>query len=103
MILDHQLKIKFSEAGGFAGLTKNLKIDSSRLTTNEIHTIRHLLRESHFFDLEIPQENVFPDAVNYRILVEDLGQKKELNFHSGNMPKELEELVSYLSDKASYK
>ena len=52
------MKINFRQSGSFTGLTKFLEIDSDEITNQEAKSLKSLVDQSRFFNIEEPAHRV---------------------------------------------
>lgn len=102
--MDYQMKIKFVQSEGFAGIDLNLELDSNSLPSDEARTLRSMLENSRFFDLpsSSPTPDQGADYLEYEISVESEGKNHTVETTDITMPQDLHPFVAYLRQKALY-
>lgn len=94
--------ITLRQTGGFAGLTREVTLDSRELAEDERGKLSGLIAQSGVFTVVVETTAPFPDGLNYELIVDGDAGRKSLSFHTGNCPKELLQLVDFLNERASY-
>lgn len=94
------MKIRYREAGGFAGLSRGVDIDTGALSEEEARRIHVLvdragLRSAH---AEGPAEA--RDLMGYEIVVEEEKGRTALRFDDASIPPTAEELLAFLQARA---
>lgn len=96
------MKIQLTRSGGFGGVRLSAALDTDLLPDGEAAKVRRLVSESAFFEqpssLKSPSPG--PDRFQYRLSVEEGGEKKEIETDETGMPEALRPLIDYLIDQA---
>jgi hypothetical protein len=101
-ISEEMMNIKFRQTGGFAGLTKAIEIDTTKIPPNEAEVLKLMLDRASFFEMSVPSPGAMPDREQYTLSVESEGRSRQLQLGASNLPAQLRELVDYLSKQAQY-
>ena len=96
------VKIEFRQSGGFAGLTKYLKIDSDEITAEELKSLESLVDQSKFFYVEEPVHITKPDEEQIYINIETEKRSRSMFMGRSELNDELKPLVKYLTKLARY-
>ena len=96
------VKIYFERTGGFAGIRTSASLDTDKLPPNESEQIHNMCNDMNFFNLPSKSESKSgaADLFHYKITVESKDGKHTVEATDMSMTPELENLVSFLSDKA---
>lgn len=93
------VKVKFRQSGGVAGLLKGCDLDSSVLSQADAEELRKLLAEG----LPIPDassENL-RDAAEYELAVTIDGQSKNYRFATGTVAERVKPLLKFLRQRST--
>ena len=92
------MKIGFERSGGFAGMVKSKKIDTSTLPNSEFNQLRQLLETSDFFRLpaKITDSTPQADRFEYQVTVEDNGNKHTVTVGEKAISGKLKPLLDWL-------
>ena len=95
----------FERSGGFAGMTIKTEIDSKSTDPVEADSIRHLVNQSNFFEVQITDTLPagLPDQFNYKIKVESGNKSREIELTDSTIPVDFHPLIRYLVQKARSK
>jgi hypothetical protein len=97
------VRISFIQAGGFAGVSRGVELDTSTLAEAEARQITQLVEN---LEKATPVAGgdaaggPRPDAASYRIRVEEGGRAREHTLRDGSMSEPAAELVRFLSSRA---
>ncbi|MCJ8280639.1 MAG: hypothetical protein MJK14_12255, partial [Rivularia sp. ALOHA_DT_140] len=83
------MKIKFSQTGGFAGLTRGCELDTQSLPTDEAAKLQSLVEESGILQSQSSNSNTSNarDAFNYNITIEtNDGDEQTISYDDLNQP-----------------
>jgi hypothetical protein len=97
-----EMKIKFRQTGGYAGLVKSIEIDSEQVSMEEAQRLQSLVDQAAFFDLPDPGQQVMPDEEQYWITIESIGRSRGISMGRSSVPTALKALINYLADQAKY-
>lgn len=103
--VDHELRIRFIQEGGLAGLRSVYEADGTSLTASEVSDIRSMLYESEFFDLpdEVGNGEPIPDLFHYTVWVAVGRRNKTATTYDGTGPHAspaLMKLIEWLKQKS---
>jgi hypothetical protein len=99
------MKIYFEESGGFAGIDRNISINSDSLHPEEASELQRIVDNANFFDL--PSEPAAAplrgaDYLEYKITIETNDNKKySIKTTDLTMPHNIGPLIRYLRQKAA--
>lgn len=96
------VKIYFERTGGFAGMRTSASLDTDKLPPNESEQLHDMCNNMDFFNLpskSTPTSGT-ADIFRYKITIESKDGKHTVETTDMSMTPELENLVSFLSDKA---
>ena len=96
------MKIEFRQSGGFTGLTKFLEIDSDKITPREAKSLKSLVDQSMFFNIEEPAHRIMPDEEQFFINIEANGRSRSIFMGKSELTDDLKPLVKYLIGRAKY-
>ena len=96
------MKINFRQSGSFTGLTKFLEIDSDEITNQEAKSLKSLVDQSRFFNVEEPAHRVTPDEEQFFINIETEGHSRSIFIGKSELTDDLKPLVKYLTRRAKY-
>ncbi len=99
--MDEHITIHFERSGGFAGMSRRLKIDSNDLSQSEADELQAILEKS---DLAGAQQHVapasnMPDRFSYNLIIEKADKKYEMTFGESSVPAGIQPLFQYLNMK----
>ena len=95
------MKIYFERTGGFAGLRLAINLDLEFMPAVEADSLQKLIDEANPFNIPEPETKPsIPDSFQYKIIVEQKGKQRTLQFEDGSIPIELQPLVNDLSLRA---
>jgi hypothetical protein len=96
------MKIKFRQSGGFTGLTRSIEIDLNEITVQEAESLKSLVDQSRFFNLQEPVNHAMPDEEQIFINIDMKGRSKSIFLGKSELPVDLKPLVKYLLKRAKY-
>lgn len=95
------VKIYFERTGGFAGMRTSASLDTDNLPPNESERLHDMCNNMDFFNMpsmSTPKSGA-ADFFRYKITIESKDGKHTVETTDMSMTPELENLVSFLSDK----
>lgn len=86
--VDGELRVRFIQEGGLAGLRSVYEADESSLTAGEVSDIRSMLDESEFFDLpdRVRNGEPIPDLFQYMVWVAVGRRNRSVTTYDGTGP-----------------
>ena len=95
------MHISFERSGGFAGMTIILTVETASLSTDAAAQLCNLVAAADFFHLpaEIPTP-VQPDRFQYKVAIEENGQKHIVTVGEAGVPDTLRPLLEWLMEAA---
>jgi len=95
------MKIYFERTGGFAGIRTSASLDTDTLPPNESEKLHDMCNNMNFFNMPSKYESKSgaADLFRYKITIESKDGKHTVETTDMYMTPELENLVSFLSDK----
>ncbi len=94
--------IRYTQTGGFAGLTKSLEIDTVDLPPSEAADVYKLVDESHWRELPLQSGRSFTDAQYYSVELRDDKDTRSFAFTDGSVPESFQGLLGWLRDHSVY-
>jgi hypothetical protein len=94
------MKIRYREAGGFAGLFRGVDIDTGDLPEEEAQRIDVLVDRAELGKVRVRGPVVARDLMGYEIEIEDEKGRTSLRFDDASIPPTAEELLAYLQARA---
>lgn len=94
------MKVKFSQSGGFAGLSRGCDLDTDSLPSDEAATLQSLVQESGILQAKSGRSPNARDLFNYEITVETSQGVHNVSFDDLSMPEGVEPLLEYLQNQA---
>ena len=94
------MKIRYREAGGFAGISRGVDIDTETLPADEAQRVVRLVEEAALQDVQGEGPPEARDLRIYEILVEREDGRTLLRFDDATIPAAVESLLVYLQDRA---
>jgi len=94
------MKIRYREAGGFAGISRGVDIDTATLPEDEAHGVVALVEAAALQDLQREGPPGARDLQRYEIMVERDDGRTVLRFDDATIPAAVESLLAYLQDRA---
>jgi hypothetical protein len=93
--------IRFTRSGGFAGMSREIRLDTGDLPGDEGTRIEGLVRNGGFFGLPAttPRPKKGADYFIYRITVEDGARRHTVETDQRSVPGDLRPLVQELSKR----
>lgn len=95
------VRIKFVQSGGFAGIEREIVLDTNSLSPGEAKSLHILIENSGFFDLTSwsPTIKKGADYFEYEITVESEGEIHTVKTNDITLPGKLVPLIRYLRQK----
>jgi hypothetical protein len=95
------MKIYFERTGGFAGLRLSINLDLEFMPAGEAESLQKLIDEANLFTISEPENKPgMADSFQYKIIIEQNGKQRTLQFGDGTVPIGLQALVNDLSLRA---
>jgi hypothetical protein len=94
------MKIRYREAGGFAGISRGVDIDTATLPADEAHRIVALVEEAALQGLQREGPPEARDLQGYEIVVEREDGRTVLRFDDATIPEAVDALLAWLQDRA---
>ena len=99
------MKIRYREAGEFAGLIKGVDVDTDALPNEQVDEVRRLVQQSGILESDISQSAGDPnvrDAVRYEVAIEDDdGTVRSMRMGTGSdIPDQVRPLIRRLRQDA---
>lgn len=101
------MRIRFDRAGGFAApaMRRSLTVDTEELAADEAEELLALVRRADIPDAAGHQSaeasGPRPDALHYRVIVEDGDDSHTVVASDADMPQTLRPLVQWLSERST--
>lgn len=92
------MRISFMQAGGVAGVSRGLELDTSTLPESEAREVARLVEQ--LGDGAGAPRPAGPDVASYLVRIEEAGVSREHTFRDGSMSGPAAELVRFLSSRA---
>jgi hypothetical protein len=104
-LTDRELRVRFTQTGGFGGGSSTYEADDSTLSADEANYLRRQLEATDFFSLpdEVPNGDPLPDMYAYTLWIALGRRNRELRTYDGTGPHHsptLEELIEWLKERA---
>jgi hypothetical protein len=97
--------IDFERAGGYAGLTLHVSVDSHSLPANEAEELDRLINEAGIHELSqesfLPES--FPDQFLYRINIKRGDERLSIQLTEKQIPPALRPLLKFLTRRSRFK
>jgi hypothetical protein len=94
------MKIRYREAGGFAGISRGVDIDTATLPEDEARRIVALVEDAALVSLEREGPPEARDLQGYEIVVEHGGSRTVVRFDDATIPEAVDALLVWLQDRA---
>jgi hypothetical protein len=96
------MRVYLERTGGFAGMSKTTKVDTTAIPQDTAKKLPQLLQESNFYNLPdyIDSESSKPDSFYYRLTVEDNGQSHTVSVGESSVPSNLKPLIEWVNSAA---
>jgi len=94
------MRIRYREAGGFAGLARGVEIDTAALPPAEARRIEGLVARAGLTSGERRGPEGARDLVGYEIAIETEAGRTVVSFDDATVPAEAEALLEYLQQRA---
>jgi hypothetical protein len=94
------MKIRYREAGGFAGLSRGIDIDTGALPEEEARRIDVLVARIEQGSAHAVGPTTARDLTGYEIVIEDEKGRTALRFDDASIPPNAERLLDYLQARA---
>lgn len=99
--MDKHACIHLERSGGFAGISRQLKLDTAELPQKEANELLTILAQS---DLEGAEKSLtsaqgMPDRFSYHLIVETDSKKYQMTFGESSVPSGIQSLFQYLNEK----
>ncbi|MGB7291484.1 MAG: protealysin inhibitor emfourin [Thermodesulfobacteriota bacterium] len=94
------MRVRFQQSGGYAGLIKGCDFDTESLPPEEARVLNSLVKKSN---IKGNQKFITRDARDlrtYSITIEKNEESNSISFDDMSVPKEVEELLSFLESRA---
>ncbi len=91
--------VQFERRGGFAGIRKDLKLDTESLPSEKAQQLLELINKADFFNLpeKFPLPKKGADYFQYRLTIETEGKKHTVEVSDPAAPATLLPLLQFLS------
>ena len=104
-LTDRELRVRFTQTGGVAGLTSTYEADVAGLSDEDAERLRQFIDETNFFDLpdEVSNGDPTPDQYTYTLWIAHGRRNRELTTYDGSGPHQsppLEKLIEWLKERA---
>jgi hypothetical protein len=96
------MKIKFYSDGGFAGLRRQLEIDSANLSEELMKAVTFLLQNKSNYQ-NLKSKSLARDLLKYTITFEEAEDSTVFCFDDSTLPQEISILLRFLSKHAKPK
>jgi len=90
------MKIQFTQSGGFAGLVKQVDLDTEALSPDDSHHVARLVEDSGLSASHEKLSEQGRDLEQYEIRVDDGGRQTSVVFDAKTVPPSVKPLVGYL-------
>ncbi|MCG6922346.1 MAG: hypothetical protein PVJ73_04850 [Acidobacteriota bacterium] len=94
------MRIRYREAGGFAGISRGVDIDTATLPEDEAHDVGALVEAATPRGLQREGPPEARDLRGYEIVIEHDDGRTVLRFDDATIPAAVESLLAYLQDRA---
>jgi len=91
-----QMKIQFTQSGGFAGLIKQAHVDTDTLSADDSKQLAQLVQDSGLSDSHQKLSDQGRDLEQYEIHLDDGSRKTSVVFDAKTVPPSVKPLVGYL-------
>jgi hypothetical protein len=96
------MRVYLERTGGFAGMSRTTKVDTTAISQDTANQLPQLLQESDFYNLPdyIDSSSPKPDSFYYRLTVEDNGQTHTVSVGESAVPSNLKALIEWINSAA---
>lgn len=94
------MRIRFRQAGGYAGLIRGCEFDTDSLSPEEAEAFQSLVRKSKIRGNRMLITRDARDLRTYSITVEKDDESNSISFDEMSTPREVKELLSFLESRA---
>jgi hypothetical protein len=94
------MKIRYREAGGFAGISRGCEVDTSTLPEDEAQHVIALVDGARLKSGQHEGPPAARDLRGYEIAVESEEERIVIRFDDATIPKSVETLLAWLQDRA---
>ena len=94
------MRVRFQQSGGYAGLIRGCEFDTESLPPEEARVLRSLVEKSNIKGNQRFITRDAPDLRTYSITVEKNEESNSISFDDMTVPKDVEELLSFLESRA---
>jgi hypothetical protein len=98
--INHRMKIKFRQSGGYAGLRMGCDLDIKSLPAKEATKLEALVKESGILQTSVDRSKNTADVINYEITIETREGTHQVIFDDLNLPEKVLPLLDYLQSQA---
>jgi hypothetical protein len=104
-LTDRELRLRFTQTGGFGGGSSTYEADDSTLSADEANALRRHLEITDFFNLpdEVPNGDPLPDLYSYTLWIAHGRRNREVRTYDGTGPHQrpaLAQLIEWLKERA---
>lgn len=96
------MRVYLERTGGFAGMSRTTKVDTSDIPQTDAKQLTQLLQDSDFYNLPayIDSDSPKPDRFHYKLTVENDGQMHSVSVGESAIPSNLKSLIEWVSNTA---
>ena len=94
------MKIRYREAGGFAGISRGVDVDTAKLPEDEAHHVVALVEDAALQSVEREGPPEARDLQGYEIVVEREESRTVVRFDDATIPGAVGALLAWLQDRA---
>jgi hypothetical protein len=94
------MKIRYREAGGFAGLSRGAEVDTASLPDAEARRVTRLVQQAALGDTRRESAAGARDLMGYEIVIERESGRTVARFDDATVPEAADELLEYLQGRA---
>jgi len=94
------MKIRYREAGGFAGLSRGVDIDTASLPDAEARRVTRLVQQAALTETRRGAPAGARDLMGYEIVIERESGRTVARFDDSTVPETADELLEYLQERA---
>lgn len=94
------MKVRFVQAGGYAGLIKGWEVDSATLSSDEAGELERLVRDSGISESGETLSAAGRDLQQYELSIEDRTLKVSVTLDDSSVPQSAKPLIAYLKKRS---
>lgn len=90
------MRVRFAQSGGFAGMSREVAVDTSNLNQGEATELEQLVREADLQTGAPPRSSLGRDLEEYEISIDDGQQNVTVVLEQSTVPLQARRLVAHL-------